>query len=139
MPWWWGGENGARGHPPPPPPPPPDDFFFFFFFSSSFFFFIYLFICFVLFVYFFFFFFACQLRAQSCTLMMIIPLIHYDNFATHFFQVTVPFLHPPPLFFFCLSAKRSVLYVDDEKTSGLYYLHVHWIPTPFIGAWLQFC
>ena len=30
--------------------------------------------------------FACQVRAQSCTLM-IIPLTHYDNFATHFFQV----------------------------------------------------
>ena len=60
-------------------------------------------------------FFACQLRAQSCTLMMIIPLTHYDHLATNYFQVgglkcvTVPFLHPP--FFFCLSAKRSILYV----------------------------
>ena len=31
-----------------------------------------------------FFFFACQLRGQSCTL--IIPLPHYDNLATFFFS-----------------------------------------------------
>ena len=57
---------------------------------------------------------------------MIIPLTHYDNFATHFFQVggicvTVPVLHPPPPLFFCLSAKRSVLYVDDDNTQLPHY------------------
>ena len=75
-----GGGEWGTGHPPPPPPPP--------MIKKSknkiTFFFLHLFICFVLFVYIFFF--ACQLRAQSCTLMMIIPLTHYDNFATHFFQ-----------------------------------------------------
>ena len=53
-------------------------------------------------------FFASQLRAQSCTLMMIIPLTHYDNFATNFFQVgkkcvTAPSFTPPPFFFLLLS------------------------------------
>ena len=93
---WWGGGGGGRmggtGASPPPPPPPPGLFFFFFY--------IYLFICFVLFVYiyflvffppiyffFFFYFFACQLRAQSCTLMIIIPLTHYDKFVHKIFQV----------------------------------------------------
>ena len=77
VPWWGGGGEGGTGA--SPPPPPPQCVFFFF--------------------YIFFFFFACQLRAQSCTLMMI-PLTHYDNFATQFFKVgeicvTVPVLHPP--------------------------------------------
>ena len=94
-----------------PPPPPPQFFFlhflffcilyffyyYYYFFFLSFFFFFLFFIIIILFYfffninfYFFFFFsssfFACQLRAQSCTLM-IIPLTHYDNFATHVFQV----------------------------------------------------
>ena len=29
---------------------------------------------------------TCQLRGQSRTLMMILPLPHYDNFATFFFS-----------------------------------------------------
>ena len=44
-------------------------------------------------------FFACQLRAQSCTLMIIIPLSHYDNFATTFFRkqkLCRQSLPPPP-------------------------------------------
>ena len=85
-----GGEKGHGGGTPPPPP----RWFFFFFFFPLFFSFVLLFFLFFTFIYFyyfffllFFFFFACQLRAQSCTLMMIIPLPHYDNLATNYFQV----------------------------------------------------
>ena len=120
-----GGGGGRRGTGHPPFPPPPPDFFFsspflficftFLFFFLSFFFYIY----FYFFPFFIFLFFACQLRAQSCTLMMIIPLTHYDNLATNYFQVGGKMCHSPlpsPPFFFCLSAKRSILYVDDDNT-----------------------
>ena len=81
-----GGGGGAWGHAPP---------MIYVYFLQ----FIYLFICFIIII-----FFACRLRAQSCTLMIIIPRTHYDSFATIFSQVgkkcvTVPFLHPPPPFF----------------------------------------
>ena len=101
-----GGGKGARRY----FPPPPHDFFFLLFFLPFIILFYYLFIFTLIIIIFIFF--ACQLRAQSCTLMMIIPLTHYDNFAT-FFQVGGEMCHsplpsPPPPFFFCLSAKRSV-------------------------------
>ena len=61
----------------------------------------------------------CFCRAQSCTLM-IIPLTHYDDFATHFFfrsgkYVSQPpsFTPPPPppppqsLFFACPHSQRA--------------------------------
>ena len=43
-----------------------------------------------------FFFSSCQLRAQSCTLMIIIPLSHYDNFATTFFRKQKVCRRSPP-------------------------------------------
>ena len=83
-----GGGGGRRGH-----------FFFFICFTFLFFFFfsfLHLFIFYFIYLFFIYFLnffssffssFACQLRAQSCTLMMIIPLTHYDNLATYYFQV----------------------------------------------------
>ena len=44
----------------------------------------------------YFFYFACQLRSQSCTLMMY-PVPHYVNFARNFFQVGMcQSWEPPP-------------------------------------------
>ena len=47
---------------------------------------------------------ACQDRSQSCSLMMILPLPHYDNFATTFFSFGKNMLEfeppPPPRDFF---------------------------------------
>ena len=110
-------------------------FFFFFFFFYIFFFFLFFspfyifFFSFLFFPFFFyiFFFFACQLRAQSCTLM-IIPLTHYDNFATHFFKVgeicvTVPVLHPP--FFFACQLRGQP--PPPHPLSDL-FLNVDWLP-----------
>ena len=89
VPWWGGGEKGARGHRPPP------RLWLFFYID----------------LFFYFFFLACQLRAQSCTLM-IIPLTHYDDYGTHFFRSgkyvsQSPSLTPSPFCFACPHSQRA--------------------------------